>query len=404
MLTNIAVVNLQARDKTYRVSDTGGLYIEVRPDGSKYWRQAYRFAGKQKTLAHGVFPAISLKDARAKRDEAKALLSEGIDPGQQRKVDKLTAVLSAANTFKSVATEWQDQHTKRWSPVTAKKIRSALQTYVLPVIGSLPISDITPAAILAMIRKVETAGQHETAHRLRSWCSQVFRFGILTMRCDRDPAADVKGALKTAKTTHRAALLAADFPAFFAKLEDPASKLEYRTRLALRLQVLTFVRPGELRAAAWSEFDMKKGEWRIPAHRTKMKEEHIVPLSSQALSVLKELNKLTGGYTLLFPCVGNPQKPMSENTLCKALQTGLGFPVTAHGFRATATSTLLELGWPAHVIDRQLGHRERKQVFGAYSHMAQYLDERRKMMRAWANHLEALEKGAKVYPIKRRAA
>ena len=404
MLTDRAIINLGAKEKPYRVSDGGGLYIEVRPDGSKYWRQAYRFGGKQKTIAHGVYPAVSLKEVRKKRDEAKQALADGFDPGQQRKVEKLTAVLSAANTFEAVSLEWQEQHAKRWAPITANKIKVALKTYTYPFIGALPIADVTPAAILAMLRKVEMAGRHETAHRLRSWCSQVFRFGVLTMRCERDPAADVKGALKTSKSIHRAALPAADLPAFLRKLNDPAVRMEYRTRLALRLQVLTFVRPGELRAAAWSEFDLEKGEWRIPAPRTKMKEEHIVPLSSQAVVILEELKKLTGRYTLVFPCVGKPDKPMSENTLCTALQTGLGFPVTAHGFRATATSTLLELGWPAHVIDRQLGHRERKQVFGAYSHMAQYIEERRKMMHAWGDYLEALERGAMVIPLGGRAA
>lgn len=404
MLTDRAIINLGAKEKPYRVSDGGGLYIEVRPDGSKYWRQAYRVGGKQKTIAHGVYPAVSLKEARKRRDDAKQALVDGFDPGQQRKVEKLTAVLSAANTFEAVALEWQEQHEKRWAAITANKIKTALKTYTYPSIGALPIADVTPAAILAMLRKVEATGKHETAHRLRSWCSQIFRFGVQTMRCERDPAADVKGALKTAKSSHRAALPASDLPAFLRKLNDPAVRMEYRTRLALRLQVLTFVRPGELRAAAWSEFDTDKGEWRIPAPRTKMKDEHIIPLSSQAVVIVEELKKLTGRYTLLFPCVGKPDKPMSENTLCAALQTGLGFPVTAHGFRATATSTLLELGWQAHVIDRQLGHRERKQVFGAYSHMAQYIEERRKMMQAWGDHLEALERGAMVIPFGRSVA
>ncbi len=404
MLTDTEARNLQAKEKAYKATDGAGMYLEVRPNGAKYWRLFYRFAGKQKTLALGVYPDVSIKDARKRRDTAKRQIDEGIDPAQQRKVDKLTAVLSSANTFQAVAIEWQEHHAKRWAPITANKVKVALATYAFPSIGALPIAEITPAAILALLRKVEAAGRHETAHRLRSWCSQIFRFGILTMRCERDPAGDVKGALKTSKTVHRAALPATELPAFLRKLDDPAVRVEYRTRLALRFLALTFVRPGELRGADWSEFDLEKQEWRIPGSRTKMKEEHIVPLSSQAASVIADLKKLTGAYRLLFPCAGNPKKPMSENTLCAALQTGLGFPVTAHGFRATATSTLLELGWPAHVIDRQLGHRERKQVFGAYSHMAQYLEERRKMMQAWGDHLEALESGAKVIPIKGVAA
>ncbi len=404
MLTDTEVRNLPPKTKQYKVADGGGMYLDVRPTGAKYWRLKYRIGGKEKLLALGVYPAIGIKEARKRRDDAKRQIDDGIDPGLQRKVEKLTAVLSAANTFESVALEWHGQHAKRWAPITSGKIKAALETYAFPFIGVLPIADVTPAALLAMIRKIEAMEKHETAHRLRSWCSQIFRYAILTQRCDRDPAGDLRGALKTAKAQHRAALPAADLPAFLRKLEDPAVSIEYRTRLALRLQVLTFVRPGELRAAAWSELDTAKAEWRIPAERTKMGDEHIVPLSAQALAVIEKLKPLTGHGTLLFPCVGKPAKPMSDNTLCKAIQDYLGFPVTAHGFRATATSTLLELGWLAHIIDRQLGHRERKQVFGAYSHMAQYMEERRRMMQAWGDHLDALESGAKVIPLRGAAA
>lgn len=400
MLTNTEVRNLQPKDRPYKAADGGGLFLDVRPNGAKYWRLKYRFGGKEKLLALGVYPDVGLKDARNRRDEAKSLVEEGIDPGQQRKVEKLTAVLSAANTFEAIAIEWQKHNEKHWAPITAHKIKAAFESYVLPHIGVLPIADVTPAALLALIRKVEATGKNETAHRLRAWCSQVFRFGIQTQRCERDPAADLKGALKSAKTTHRAALPASDLPDFLRKLSDTSVRIEYRTRLALRLLVLTFVRPGELRAAAWKEFDVDKGEWRIPAERMKMKEEHIVPLSSQAIAVIEDLRQLTGSGRLVFPCVGNPGKPMSDNTLCRSLQYGLDLPVTAHGFRATATSTLLELGWPAHIIDRQLGHRERKQVFGAYSHMAQYMEERRRMMQVWGDHLDALENGATVIPFR----
>lgn len=404
MLTDTEVRNLQPKAKQYKASDSGGMYLDVRPNGAKYWRFKYRFGGKEKLLALGIYPVVGVKDARNRRNEAKRLIDKGIDPGQQRKVEKLTAVLSSANTFQAIALEWQEQNEKHWAPITASKIKAAFGAYVLPHIGALPVADVTPASLLAMIRKVETLGKNETAHRLRAWCSQVFRYGIQTQRCERDPAADLKGALKSAKTTHRAALPASELPDFLRKLNDASVPVEFRTRLALRLLVLTFVRPGELRAAAWTEFDTNKGEWRIPAERMKMREEHIIPLSKQAVAVLEDLRPLTGAGRLLFPCVGSPAKPMSDNTLCRALQYGFGLPVTAHGFRATATSTLLELGWPAHIIDRQLGHRERKQVFGAYSHMAQYMEERRRMMLAWGEYLDALERGAKVVPIKGEAA
>ena len=415
MLTNNEILGLRGQSKAYRVSDSGGLYIEVKPDGSKYWRQAYRFAGKQKTLAHGVYPAIGLKEARKRRDDAKALLDQNIDPGQQRKVEKLTAKLSAANTFEAVGREWHENRESGLVKKTVNKTIAALETYVFPKIGALPIESVEPAHILAVILPIDRKGNGETARRVRAWIDAIFRYAIQHGKVKINPAAELRSGevLRPAKEKHLASLPIAQLPDFLRTIDDPAKRVDYRTRLALRLLLLTFVRPGELNWAMWNEFDTDAKEWRIPAERIpgegkgmKMKEEHIVPLSDQAIAILEELRPLTGAYRFLFPCLGRPgEAGMSENTLRMAIQKGLGFPVTAHGMRATATSALLELGWPAHVIDKQLAHRERRgATFGAYSHQAEYLPERRKMMQAWGDHLQALERGANIVPIMTKTA
>jgi integrase len=412
MLTDKEISNITGRDKPYRLTDGEGLYLEVKPGGMKYWRWAYRFAGKQKTLALGVYPAVKAKEARLKRADAKALLDQNIDPGQQRKVVKLTAHLSAANTFEAIAREWHENREDSLATDTASKTIAALKTYVFPKIGALPIENIEPAHLLAVVLPIDKDGKGETARRVRAWIDAVFRYAIIHHSLKINPAADLRSGevFKPSKEKHLASLPIADLPIFLRSLDDPAKRVDYRTRLALRLLVLTFVRPGELNWAMWREFDIKAKEWRIPAERIpgagkgmKMKEEHIVPLSGQALAVLEQLRPLTGTGKFLFPCVGRPgEAGMSENTLRMAVQKGLGFPVTAHGFRATATGALLELGWPAHVIDKQLSHQERQAgaSFGAYSHQAEYLAERRKMMRAWGDYLQALEAGAKIKPIR----
>lgn len=411
MLTDKEISNYAGDSKPYRKSDGGGLYLEVKPDGKKYWRWAYRFAGKQKTLAIGVYPAVKAKEARQKRDDAKALLEQNIDPSQQKKVEKLTAHLSAANTFEAIAREWHGNREESLAAKTRVKTLSALETYVFPKIGALPVETIETAHLLAVVLPIDKAGKGETARRVRSWIDAVFRYAIAHHKVKINPAAELRSGevFKRTNEKHLASLPIADLPSFLRAIDDPAKRIDYRTRLALRLLVLTFVRPGELNWAMWSEFDTDAKEWRIPAERIpgegrgmKMKEEHIVPLSDQAIAVLEQLRPLTGAGKFLFPCIGRPgEAGMSENTLRMAIQKGLGFPVTAHGMRAVATSALLELGWPAHVIDKQLAHRERRGAsFGAYSHQAEYLPERRKMMRAWGDYLQALQSGAKLKAIR----
>lgn len=415
MLTDKEISNLKPRDKAYRVADGGGLFVEVRPDGKKYWRQAYRFAGKQKMLAHGVYPSVSAKAARVKRDEAKALLDQGTDPGQQRKVEKLTKELASALTFEAVAREWHSSRSAKLSDKTNHKTIVALEQHVFQHLGALPIADIEAAHIAVVVKKLDTAGKGETSRRVRSWIDAVFRYAILHGKTRTNPAAAIRCrdlGLGDANEKHFASLAIADLPAFLRAVDDPAKPVDYRTRLALQLLLLTFVRPGELAWAKWNEFNFDAREWRIPPERVegkgrgmKMREEHVVPLSDQALAALEQLRPLTGRGEFLFPCIGDPTRGMSDNTLRQAIQRGLGFPVTAHGMRATATSALLELGWPAHIIDKQLAHREhRGATFGAYSHQAEYLPERRQMMEAWGLHLQALKAGAKITPIRSKAA
>jgi len=405
MLTDKEISSLKGREKPYRVSDGEGLYLEVKTDGSKYWRLAYRYAGKQKTLALGVYPKVGAKKARQEKVNAKALLENNIDPGMQRKVERLTAHLSAANTFEAIAREWHEKREDGLAETTANKTITALETDAFPLIGALPVNSIEPAHILAVVTSIDAKGKGETARRVRAWIEAVFRYAIVTQRLKTNPASEIRSGevLKPSKEKHLESLPIAQLPVFLRSLDDPAKRVDYRTRLALRLLALTFVRPGELNWAMWNEFNLSSKEWRIPPERVegkgrgmKMREVHIVPLSEQAVATLEKLRPLTGSYRFLFPCKGDPTKGMSENTLRMAIQKGLGFPVTAHGFRATATSALLELGWDAHIIDRQLAHRERKKVFGAYSHQAEYMVERRNMMQAWANHLDKLEKGAEI--------
>jgi len=408
MLTDKEISNLLGREKPYRVSDGEGLYLEVKTDGSKYWRLAYRYAGKQKTLALGVYPKVGAKKARQAKANAKALLDNNIDPGMQRKVERLTAHLSAANTFEAITREWHAKRESGLAEITANKTIKALETHAFPLIGSLPVNSIEPTHILAVITTIDAKGKGETARRVRAWIEAVFRYAIVTQRLKTNPASEIRSGevLKPSKEKHLESLPIAQLPAFLRSLDDPAKRVDYRTRLALRLLVMTFVRPGELNWAMWEEFNLASKEWRIPPERVegkgrgmKMREEHIVPLSTQAVEVLEKLHPLTGRSRFLFPCKGEPTKGMSENTLRMAIQKGLGFPVTAHGFRATATSALLELGWDAHIIDRQLAHRERKKVFGAYSHQAEYMTERRNMMQAWSDHLGKLEQGAEIIPF-----
>ncbi len=403
-LSEIAIRNAKVEHgKAQRkLADGAGLYLLITADGSKYWRLKYRWHGKEKVLALGVYPDTKASDARAKRDEAKKLLREGRDPSAVRREQKQAAKAAAANNFEGVAREWVEKKRHEWTADHADAVLKSLEDNLFPDLGTRPISLVTAPELLATLRRIEAREAFETAQRLLQRCRAVFAYAVATSRAERNVAIDLTGALKAPVRSNRAALSSADLPEFLRKLDAYDGRLQ--TKLAMQLQALTFVRPGELRGAEWTEFDLDAAEWRIPAERMKMRTPHVVPLSRQALEVLEQLKRITGGNKYLFPNQAKPHAPMSENTVLFALyRMGYHSRATAHGFRATASTILNEQGWKPDAIERQLAHKERNRVRAAY-HRSEYLDERRKMMQAWADYLDALKAGAKVTGIRKVAA
>ena len=403
MLTDTKLRSLKPRGSVYRVADEKGLAIEVRPNGTRYWRLRYRHAGKAKMLSLGAYPEIGLKKARQRRDKARRLLEEGKDPSRERQAQRAAARAAAASSFEAVAREWlARQHV---APATAKKNRWLLETFAIPEIGRLPVAEVTSRDLLLMLRKVEARGKLETAQRLKQKCGQVFRYAIIEGRTETDPTASLRGALKTPKTRHHAAITEPKAIGALLRALD-GFEGQQTTWAALRLAPLVFVRPGELRKAEWGEFDLEAAEWRIPAERMKMGTPHLVPLSTQAVAILKDLRPLTGRGRYVFPSVRTASRPMSNNTVNAALRR-MGFTseeMTGHGFRAMAASRLNELGWTPDAIERQLAHAERNKVRAAYTHGAEYLAERRRMMQAWADYLDGLKAGGKVLPLHGKSA
>lgn len=390
-LTDTAVRSAKPRESAYKMSDSTGLYLFVPPSGSKLWRLDYRFSGKRKTLTLGKYPFIGLAEARRARDDARLLLEQGVDPSQKRKLDRLAASVAAGNTLSVIAEEWMRKAEREGrAPATLSKNRWLL-SLALPILGNRPISDITAPELLLVLRKAEARGCYETAKRMRSLFSRIFRYAIATGRAGRDPSADLLGALTAPKVTHRAALTApAAIGALLRAIDGyQGSRI---VKAALRLLPLVFVRPGELRHAVWSEFDFEAARWTIPASRMKMHAPHVVPLSRQALEFLAELQVMTGDGAYLFPSNRTTTRAMSENTVNAALRR-LGYSkdkMTVHGFRSMASTRLNEMGdWNPDAIERQLAHGERNQVRAAYNH-AQYLPERTRMMQAWADYLDEL--------------
>ncbi|WP_287963559.1 integrase arm-type DNA-binding domain-containing protein [Alcanivorax sp.] len=396
-LTDTKIRAAKPADKNYRLSDEKGMYLEVTKAGGRYWRMKYRHQGKEKLLALGVYPDVSLADARAKRDEARALLAAGTDPGQARKAAKKEQAKAAADSFEAIAREWHGiQAAGRWTEGHATKTLQGLEKHIFPKLGHRPIADITPAELLAVLKAMQAGGTIDRANRLRQNCGEVFRYGIVTGRNEGNPAADLVRALQPSRQRHFAALTKEQLPDFLQALkkEHRASPV---TCLGLKLLALTFVRPGELRQARWEEFDIEAGMWAVPAERMKMRVSHLVPLSPQTIATLEQLKELTGNTELLFPGRSNIRKPISDNTWRQALHA-MGYKVTAHGFRATASTLLNEMGYRADAIERQLSHGERNKVRAAYNR-AEYLGERREMMNHWGGYLAVLENGQKVVPI-----
>jgi integrase len=392
-LTDTSIRKVKSGPKPRKLSDGGGMYLLVMPDGGRYWRMDYRFAGKRRTLALGVYPIISLSEARSRRDKARELLAKEIDPNAAKKQRRRAARIASDNTFEAIAREWISNQRHRLAHRYSALILARLEGDVFPAIGSRPITEIDAPELLQMLRKVERRGVIETARRLRQLCGQVFRYAIATGRAKYDPSVDLRGALKLpGRSRGHKAMPLDEVPRLLASLN--AYDGEARTKLALRLAILTFVRTTELRASRWSEFEGLEGDeplWRIPSERMKMKLEHIVPLAPQAVAVLRALKALPGSSTspFLFP---SPSREgyMSNNTMLYALyRMGYHGRATVHGFRAMASTALNEMGFRPDVIERQLAHQEQNAVRAAYNR-AEYLRERRAMMKHWADYLDPL--------------
>jgi len=403
-LTNTAVRNAKPADKTKKLFDSGGLYLEVTPSGDKWWRLKYRFEGKEKRLSLGVYPDVSLKDARDRRDEAHKLLANEIDPSENRKAKKAAKVERAANSFEVVAREWFAKHSTHWSDNHANRTIHRLERDIFPWIGGLPIATVTAPQLLDAVRRIENRGALETAHRALGNCGQVFRYAVATGRAERDPSGDLRGALSPVKGEHFASVTEPKKAAEVLRaLDDYEGTLT--VRCALRLAPLVFVRPGELRHAQWADIDLDEAEWRYTVTKTKTR--HIVPLSSQAIEILQELQPLTGRGRYVFPSARNPKgdRPMSDNAILAAMRR-MGIEkdeMSGHGFRAMARTILDEvLGFRPDYIEHQLAHAVRDPNGRAYNRTA-HLPERKKMMQDWADYLDKLKAGAEIIPIDQRA-
>lgn len=397
MLTDRAVKQAKATEKAYKLPDEKGLFLLVHPNGSKYWRLKYRLLGKEKLYALGVYPQVGVSEAREKRDAARKLIAEGLDPVDRKRQAKADALLKAENSFKSVAREWHAKRLETWSADHGRRILQSLETDVFPFIGGKPIAELSAPEILAVLRRIENRDALDHLGRVRQRIAQVFKYAIQSGKARHNPAAEMTGACKTRKQEHRPALSRQEFPEFLSKLSVYEGNTQ--TRLALKLLILTFVRTTELRGARWDEFDFDRAEWRIPATRMKMKEAHVVPLSTQALKVLENLKPITGSGKLVFPSQNGEDKIMSENTMLYAMyRMGYHSRATVHGFRATASTILNEMGYRPDVIERQLAHAERNKVRAAY-HRSEYLAERKELMQGWADFIDA-QGGNNVIPLR----
>ena len=378
------------REKAYKLADGAGLYLEVVPSGSRYWRMKYRFNGKEKRMAFGVYPAVSLAQARALRDEAKKKLAEGIDPSFAKKEEKLVRDVQLNNTFQAVALEWHGTKVSRWSEGYASDIIEAFNKDIFPYIGQQPVNEIKPLVLLNVLRRMESRGATEKAKKVRQRCSEVFRYAIVTGRAEYNPAADLTSAMSGHESKHYPFLTVEELPDFFKALSGyTGSPLVV---LAARLLILTGVRTGELRGAFWSEFDLEKAVWEIPAERMKMKRPHLVPLSTQALEIVQQFKVMSGQYPLVFPGRNDPRKTMSEASINQVFKRiGYTGKVTGHGFRHTMSTILHEEGFNTAWIETQLAHVDKNAIRGTYNH-ALYLEGRREMMQWYADYIDNIGK------------
>jgi integrase len=390
-LTDTAIRKFKSPEKPKKLADGGGLYLEVLPSGSKLWRLKYRFNGKENRLSLGKYPIVTLDMARKKRDDAKSLLLQGIDPSLAKKEQALMSKVSNASTFEAIALEWLDKRAEEVKKDTARDIKNRLEKELFPKIGSLPIKSITSPILLQALKAIEARGVYETTKRCRQYAGQIFRYAIATGRAEIDPSQAIIGALKTRKVEHHKAMESDEIPEFLRKIEANESRLYRQTILCLKLMNLTFTRKRELTEATWDEIDFEKAMWTIPENRMKMEKSHLVPLSRQAIKILEELKTMNGHCEYVFTSIIAPKKHMNPDTPLRALYS-LGYKGihTAHGFRALAMTTILEnLKWGFEVVDCQLAHGKRGKLGATYDR-ARYLKDRIPMMQDWADYLDSL--------------
>ena len=388
-LTAIQCRNAQPREKVYKLTDGQGLYLEVMPSGAKYWQFQYRYHGKRPRICFGVYPEISLLDAREARRKARETLRQGLDPAIERKRAKQNRAIEVANTFELFAREWHTNKLSAWSPSHANDILRRFERDIFPMIGNVPITDLKAPDILAAVRKIEARGALELASRALQNIGRVFRYAIATGRAVTDPSYKLSEALLPKKTTHYAAFAPQELPRFVNILRSNRARLHFHTLHATDLMMLTFVRTNELIKATWDEFDFEEKRWYIPAERMKMDRDHIVPLAKQVIARLEELKAVSAGRPYVLPHYSQPDRHISNNTVLKALERmGYKGQMTGHGFRSVATSTLKEkYGYRHEVVDRQLAHFPASKVDRAYDR-AEYIDERTEMMQVWADHVD----------------
>ena len=402
-LVNTQVKQAKPRSADYKMSDGEGMYLLVKKNGSKYWRLDYRFRDRRKTLSLGVYPTVTLKDARERRRLAKIQLSNDQDPGEVKKEEKRASEL---NHFEEIARKWWEHSKESWTPDHAARVLKRLEDNAFKDLGNIPIGEITPMQVIATIRKIEARGALDVANRVKQGIKAIYRFAIQRGLAMYNPAGDLDGIIKQRKVQHHASLPREELPQFLKDLDMYGDSGRLLTQRAIKLLLLTFVRSGELRKARWEEFDLKDKVWRIPGERMKMGNDHLVPLARQTLELLELLKGMTGKYDLVFPSERDCHREMSDNTMRKAIFK-LGYDgsheskskAVPHGFRATACSILNETGFNPDAIERQLAHQERNKVRAAYTHHARYLDERRQMMQWWADYLDEVRVTGKVVPI-----
>ena len=399
-LTALQVKNAAPSEKDFGLADGGGLFLWVRAAGGKSWRFRFRLDGKQSHISLGTIDNVTLAQARQLAFDARQLVSQGRHPGLERKVARAQAAISRANTFKSLALEWYQHKSARWSEGYATDVIEAFELDIFPQVGSLPLSEIKPMQWLQVFRRIESRGALEKLRKVRQRCQEVYRFAIATGRVEYNPIADIGGALQTPTSRHYPFLPIAEIPDLIRGFQAcPGHDV---VKIATRLLILTGVRTAELRGAPWSEFDLENALWTIPAQRMKMRRAHLVPLPKQAVSALRELESITGGYTLAFPGRNDPAKPMSEAAINQLLKrSGYDGRATGHGFRHTMSTTLHEQGYRSEWVETQLAHVDKNSIRGTYNH-AQYLEGRREMLQWYANHLDALSCGAAEISIKGR--